>query len=135
VTKEQCEETPPQKIFVKDSRATEGRCLHFWARVFQFDQNTGPCNFLAKYGDAPHRRWSDFGDAIVSVEGLRGEGGVVNGVSIPGETCALLAEIVEDDLVEIWGVNVTTESYSTTSGGSNTYTLFAIIDIIKYGSD
>jgi len=135
-TREQCTETPPEKVFVKDSRSSEGRCLHFWAYVFQFDQNTGPCAFLGNYGEAPHGRNYEFGDAIIRVEGL--DDGPLplpsTGIVLPGNTCPLLTPIVEGDLVEIWAINVSTDSYDTVSGGSNTYTLFAIVDIVKYGS-
>lgn len=132
LTREACMETPPEGVFGKDAGAYVGRCLHFWSNVFQFDANTGPCSFLGKYGSGAYNRWYDFGDAIVRIDGERD--GEVLPPGVPRGTCNLLTPIVEDDLVEVWAVAESVESYSTTAGGSNTYTVFKIIDIVKYGS-
>lgn len=132
LTREACLETPPEGVFAKDSGAYVGRCLHFWAYVFQFDANTGPCSFLGRYGSGAYNDWYDFGEAIVRVDGERDGGALPPGV--PRGTCDLLTPIVADDLVEVWAVAESVDSYSTTGGGSNTYTVFKIVDIVKYGS-
>jgi hypothetical protein len=113
-----CTETPPEGQFQKDSSDSLGRCLHFWADVFQFDANTGPCTFLGHYGSAPHNRNYQFSDAIIRVDG--------------GVRCNLLDPVVEDSLVEVWAVNAGIESYNTTFGGTNTYTVFQLVDIVAY---
>lgn len=117
-TRATCTVTPPEGQFQKDSTATKGQCLHFWATVFQFDANTGPCSFLGDYGSSPHRRNYEFSDAIIRVDG--------------GASCALLGPVVEDSLIEVWAVNTGVESYDTTAGGSNTYTTFDLVDVVVY---
>ena len=119
LTRDQCVDTPEQGQFQKDSRAYLGQCLHFWASVFQFDANTGPCSFLASYGSAPHDRNYEFGDGIVRIDG-----GIMN--------CGLLGPVVDDSLVEVWAKALDVESYSTTIGGTNTYTVFEVVDIAVY---
>lgn len=113
-----CTATPPDGQFQKDSTAWTGQCLHFWAYVFQFDANTGPCSFLADYGSAAYRYSYKFSDAIIRVDG--------------GERCHLLAPVVEGDMIEIWAVATGVESYTTTIGGTNTYTVFELIDVTVY---
>jgi hypothetical protein len=119
LTRDNCQETPPEGQFQKDSTSSLSRCLHFWAYIFQFDANTGPCKFLAWYGSSPHRRNYEFSDAIIRVDGE--------------DRCDLLGPIVEGTTVEVWAVNNGTQSYDTTAGGSNTYTQFSVVDITEYG--
>jgi hypothetical protein len=40
---------------------------------------------------------------------------------------------VDGDNVEVWGVVDSVDSYSTTVGGTNTYTIVKIVDIAKVG--
>jgi hypothetical protein len=119
LTRDNCQETPPEGQFQKDSTSSLSRCLHFWAYIFQFDANTGPCSFLAYYGSSPHRRNYEFSDAIIRVDGE--------------DNCELLGPIVEGTTVEVWAANNGTQSYDTTAGGSNTYTKFSVVDIAEYG--
>lgn len=109
---------PPEGVFSKDSGSTTGRCLHFYASVFQFDANTGPCTFLGNYGSTPHEYSYLFSGGIISVRASP-------------EQCPKMGPVVEDDIVEIWAVNEGIESYETTIGGSNTYTVFEVVDIVK----
>lgn len=136
LTKDMCVETPPQATFQKDGGATIGQCLHFWATVFQFDANTGPCAFLASYGSSPFRRNYEFSNAIIKVEGLKGAGitvpAVAGKVQLPNDSCTQLGPIADGDEVEVWAINLGQQSYSTTTGGSNTYTLFGLVDAYKY---
>ena len=69
LTRASCTETPPDGQFQKDSTDSLGRCLHFWAYVFQFDANTGPCQFLAHYGSKKYSYNFEFSDAIIRVDG------------------------------------------------------------------
>jgi hypothetical protein len=119
LTRAKCTETPPEGQFQKDSTQWIGRCLHFYANVFQFDANTGPCSFLGHYGSSPHGYNFEFSDAIIRVDG--------------GDRCNLLGPIVQDSLVEAWAVDSGIESYETTIGGTNTYTVFDLVDIVAYG--
>jgi hypothetical protein len=120
LTRQDCTATPEQLQFQKNSLATQGLCLHFWAYVFQFDANTGPCAFLGYYGSGPHNRNYNFSDAIIQVEG--------NAYT----NCGLLGPVVDGSFIEVWAVNDGTESYDTTAGGSNTYTKFSLVDIAVY---
>lgn len=120
LTRQDCTATPEQLQFQKDSLATQGLCLHFWAYVFQFDANTGPCAFLGYYGSGPQNRNYKFSDAIIRVEG--------NAYT----NCGLMGPVVDGSFVEVWAVNDGNESYDTTAGGSNTYTKFSLVDIAVY---
>lgn len=113
-----CTATPPDGQFQKDSTAWTGQCLHFWAYVFQYDANTGPCSFLGNYGSTAYRYGYKFSDAIIRVDG--------------GERCDMLGPVVEGDMIEIWAVATGVESYSTTIGGTNTYTVFQLVDVTVY---
>lgn len=113
-----CTATPPDGQFQKDSTAWTGQCLHFWAYVFQFDANTGPCSFLGNYGSTAYRYGYKFSGAIIRVDG--------------GQRCDLLGPVVEGDMIEIWAVASGVESYSTTIGGTNTYTVFQLVDVTVY---
>ena len=79
------------------------------------------CSFLGHYGSSPHDNFLDFSDAIVRVDG--------------GMLCGFLDPIVQDDLVDVWAKNVGVESYTTTIGGSNAYTVMELVDIVRYGHD
>jgi hypothetical protein len=118
LTRADCTTTPPDGQFQKDSTAWTGQCLHFWAYVFQFDANTGPCSFLADYGSAAYNYNFKFSDAIIRVDG--------------GRHCDLMGPVVESDMIEVWAVANGVESYSTTIGGSNTYTVFDLVDVTVY---
>ena len=143
LNRDYCTNTPVEGIFTKDGDATKGQCLHFWVNIFQFDANTGPHQFLGYYADSPHwRRW-DFSDAVVKVECSDGvtsqtwrnfasDQDFDTYAMPPRDACFLLEPITQDDLVEVWAVNIGTDSYETTMGGSNSYTQFAIVDIAKY---
>jgi len=143
LTRDDCSETLPEGVFTKDSASYQGSCIHFWASVFQFDSNTGPCQFLGKYADGPRSRWYEFSDAIVSVSGEKEETdfriaellypGLKLTKAPPQRNCDLLAPIVADDLVEVWGLILGVDSYSTVGGGSNSYTVIQVVDIQKYG--
>lgn len=113
-----CIATPPDGQFQKDSTAWTGQCLHFWAYVFQYDANTGPCSFLGNYGSTAYRYFYRFSDAVIRVDG--------------GQRCDLLGPVVEGDMIEIWAVASGVESYSTTIGGTNTYTVFELVDVTVY---
>ena len=118
LTPEDCPSTPEQGQFQKDSTAYTGQCLHFWGNVFQFDANTGPCSFLGKYGSSPWEQNYEFSDAIIRVDG--------------GANCGLLGPVVDGSFVEVWAKATGTESYSTTIGGTNTYTVFEVVNIAVY---
>lgn len=130
-----CTETPPEGQFQKDSLSSAGRCLHFWASVFQFDANTGPCSFLANYGSQAHNRNYKFSDAIIRLDAKEplgwGEDPGIWDERIPNN-CGLLGPVVEGNLVEVWAVNIGVDSYDTVIGGSNTYTKFLLVDIVVY---
>jgi hypothetical protein len=142
LSRDYCTNTPPDGIFTKDGNATKGQCLHFWANIFQFDANTGPHQFLGRYGDTSHYRNYQYSDATVSIECIDAmdedtwrsftltQGFEAYAIP-PQNTCALLAPIAQDDMVEIWAVNWGTASYSTTMGGTNSYTQFVLVDIAK----
>jgi hypothetical protein len=119
LTRATCKETPPEGQFQKDSTAWIGQCLHLWAWVFQFDSSTGPCSFLGYYGSSPHEYNFQFSNAVIRVDG--------------GSVCDLLDPVVEDSLVELWALNMGTESYNTKIGGGNTYTVFQLVDVDIYG--
>jgi hypothetical protein len=131
-----CTETPVQGVFLKDSGSSKGECLHFWATVFQFDANTGPCALLARYGDKAYRNSYQFTGGIVRIEGLKGPSVAVDSSSgsvlLPNDSCNQLRPIIEGNQIEVWGINTGTSSYSTTAGGGNTYTKFGLVDAYKY---
>lgn len=136
LTRANCTETPPDGVFEKDSASTKGRCLHFWANIFQFDSNTGKCQFLGKYASGPRQYSFEFSGATIRVDGSEGPLPVtVDGApgTAPPNSCALLAPIVADDKVEVWGISDGTDSYDTVSGGSNSYTIIKLVDIRKVG--
>ena len=142
LSRDYCTNTPPDGIFTKDGNATKGQCLHFWANIFQFDANTGPHQFLGHYGDTSHYRNYQYSDATVSVECIDAmdedtwraftltQGFEAYAIP-PQNTCALLGPFAQDDMVEIWAVNWGTASYSTTMGGTNSYTQFVLVDIAR----
>jgi hypothetical protein len=136
LTKEMCTETASEGQFAKDSVALVGTCMHFWAYVFQFDANTGRCSLLARYGDGPARYNFDFEGGTIRVDGSTGPGKVVQSnagrVQLPPNSCVQLGPIVEGDKIEIWGIVQGVQSYSTTAGGSNTYTVIDLVDAYKY---
>ena len=136
LTKEMCTETASEGQFSKDSAALVGTCMHFWAYVFQFDANTGRCSLLARYGDGPARYNFDFEGGTIRVDGSTGPGKVVQSnsgrVQLPPDSCVQLGPIVEGDKIEIWGLVQGVQSYSTTAGGSNTYTVINLVDAYKY---
>jgi hypothetical protein len=136
LTKEMCTETASEGQFSKDSISLVGTCMHFWAYVFQFDANTGRCSLLARYGDGPARYNFDFEGGTIRVDGSTGPGKVVQSnagrVQLPPNSCVQLGPIVEGDKIEIWGLVQGVQSYSTTAGGSNTYTVIDLVDAYKY---
>jgi hypothetical protein len=136
VVKEECQDIPPAGVFQKDSASYVGTCIHFWANVFQFDANTGPCSFLGFYGNYPAQYNFQYEGGTVRVDGREQPTGVSvadGSRSVPGGTCGLLGPIVDGDNVEVWGVVDSVDSYSTTVGGTNTYTIVKIVDIAKVG--
>ena len=114
-----CTVEPPTGQIAKGSAPWTGQCVHFFAAVFQFDTNTGPCDFLGNYSSTRENRSYNF------------EGGTVR-VSADTTNCDLLTPVVEDSLVEVWALVQGDESYDTTIGGTNTYTVMQLVDIEVY---
>ena len=136
LTKEMCTETASEGQFMKDSVALVGTCMHFWANVFQFDSNTGKCSLLANYGDGPARYNFDYDGGITRIDGSTGSGKVVQSaagrVQLPPDSCAQLGPITQGDNIEVWGIVLGVESYSTKMGGSNSYTVIGLVDAYKF---
>jgi hypothetical protein len=136
LTKEMCTETASEGQFMKDSAALVGTCMHFWANVFQFDSNTGKCSLLAKYGDGPARYNFDYDGGTIRIDGSTGLGDVVQSsagrVQLPSDSCVQLGPITQGDNIEVWGIVLGVESYTTTMGGSNTYTEIGLVDAYKF---
>lgn len=136
LTKEMCTETASEGQFMKDSVALTGTCMHFWANVFQFDSNTGKCSLLANYGDGPARYNFDYDGGIIRVDGSTGPGKIVQStagrVQLPPDSCVQLGPITQGDNIEVWGIVLGVESYSTKMGGSNSYTVIGLVDAYKF---
>jgi len=97
----------------KDPDAYNGTCIHMWARITQYDSNTGVCTFRAEMSDRKATRWYDYdGNAIM--------------VSPTDPSCPELDGIDTDDFVEVWATGNGTLTYDTTIGGSATATLWLL---------
>lgn len=90
-----------------------GTCIHMWARIVQYDSNTGVCTFRADMSRTKTTRWYDYdGNAIIS--------------SASDPICPELDDIDKDDFIEVWATGAGTLTYDTTIGGSATATLWVI---------
>jgi hypothetical protein len=51
---------------------------------------------------------------------------------LPPDSCVQLGPIIQGDNIEVWGIVLGVESYTTTRGGSNTYTEIGLVDAYKF---
>jgi hypothetical protein len=91
---------------------------------------------LANYGDGPARYNFDYDGGTIRIDGSTGLGDVVQSaagrVQLPPDSCVQLGPIIQGDNIEVWGIVLGVESYTTTRGGSNTYTEIGLVDAYKF---
>lgn len=103
----------------KDPSSAKGRCVVMFARIVQFDSNTGPCHFHAMIAAAQvatyeYKTRSDF-----SYRDTPGLGSL-------DTDCPGLTGIDNNDIIKVWATGTGSLSYSTTLGGTNTVPSFRI---------
>ena len=104
----------------RDPSAYEGECLHMFARIVQFDSNTGPCAFHARISAQQESRVFDY-----DVRSAFGYGPVPELTSL-FDDCPDLDGVSNNDIVEVWATGLGPLSYSTTIGGSASVPAFDI---------
>jgi hypothetical protein len=104
----------------KNPAAYEGVCVVMYARIVQFDTNTGPCSFHAELSASRSTRWSAYD--VRSTFGYES----TELASARKQDCPALAEIDGDDYIKVWALGVGSYSYSTSIGGTNTVPSFKI---------
>jgi hypothetical protein len=105
---------------VRDPNAYQDRGVVVFARIVQFDVNTGSCAFHAEMSASKSTRWFDYD------ERAQFGFGTDEITQILETACPSLDNIDQDDFVKIWAVGAGSFSYDTSMGGTNTVPLFAI---------
>lgn len=104
----------------RDPSAYEGQCLHMFARIVQFDSNTGSCSFHAVI--SAQRESRVFNYDVRSAFGY----GPVPELSSLIDDCPDLDGVSNNDIVEVWATGIGIYRYSTTIGGSASVPAFDI---------
>jgi hypothetical protein len=91
-------------LIAKDPDSHAGEKYVLYGRIMQFDSATGPDTFLASTDAVEHRQWYEYD---------------VNTL-VAAEDAAILAPVVEDDLVKMYVEVVGSFSYDTQIGGNTT---------------
>lgn len=103
-------------LIVKDPDAHIGDRVIVYADVFQFDAATGDDTFLAYADDAQWYDSWEFDDNTMFIG-----------------TKKKFANVVEDDLIKVWGTVMGSFSYDTQIGGNTTVPMIMVEFIEVYG--
>lgn len=97
-------------LIVRDPSAARGRKLVLYGYVSQFDSATGTNQFRASVDSQPLGSWYEYDHNVV----------------IKASDRALVANVVEDDLITLWVEVDEPLTYDTTLGGSTTVPSFRL---------
>ena len=101
------------KLLVKNPDSQRGKGVLVYAKIFQFDANTGPTTFLAN-GFSSKAVRNSYGGDIIRIDGSESD----------------LAALLEDDKIVCECVVLGAYSYDTKAGGSNTAIWFFAKSVI-----